>query len=67
MWFGKGINDDQKSIDAFNKILQICSLQSQFDRIQSIDDGEFQQASKSSFGKLYFYSRKNNIVAKSAS
>ncbi len=60
----KGINDDQKSIDALVKFCKYVPCKVNLIEYNPIDDGEFQQASNQALENYIFTLEKNNIVAK---
>lgn len=60
----KGINDDQKSIDALVKFCKYVPCKVNLIEYNPIDDGIFQQASNEALEKYISTLEKNNIVAK---
>lgn len=60
----KGINDDQKSIDALVKFCKYVPCKVNLIEYNPIDDGMFQQASDEALEKYISTLEKNNIVAK---
>lgn len=60
----KGINDDQKSIDALVKFCKYVPCKVNLIEYNPIDDGEFQQASNQALENYISNLEKNNIVAK---
>ena len=60
----KGINDDQKSIDALVKFCKYVPCKVNLIEYNPIDDGEFQQASNQALENYISTLEKNNIVAK---
>ncbi|HRG17933.1 MAG TPA: 23S rRNA (adenine(2503)-C(2))-methyltransferase RlmN [Flavobacterium lutivivi] len=60
----KGINDDQKSIDALVKFCKYVPCKVNLIEYNPIDDGMFQQASNEALEKYISTLEKNNIVAK---
>ena len=60
----KGINDDQKSIDALVKFCKYVPCKVNLIEYNQIDDGEFQQASNQALENYISTLEKNNIVAK---
>ncbi len=60
----KGINDDQKSIDALVKFCKYVPCKVNLIEYNPIDDGVFQQASNDVLEKYIISLEKNNIVAK---
>ena len=59
----KGINDDQKSIDALVKFCKYVPCKVNLIEYNPIDDGEFQQASNQALENYISTLEKNNIVA----
>ena len=60
----KGINDNQKSIDALVKFCRYVPCKVNLIEYNPIDDGEFQQASEESITAYIKALEQNNIVAK---
>ena len=60
----KGINDNQKSIDALIKFCRHVPCKVNLIEYNPIDDGEFQQASEESINAYIKALEQNNIVAK---
>lgn len=60
----KGINDNQKSIDALVKFCRYVPCKVNLIEYNPIDDGEFQQASDESINAYIKALEQNNIVAK---
>lgn len=60
----KGINDNQKSIDALVKFCRHVPCKVNLIEYNPIDDGEFQQASEESINAYIKALEQNNIVAK---
>jgi 23S rRNA (adenine2503-C2)-methyltransferase len=60
----KGINDDQKSIDALVKFCKYVPCKVNLIEYNPIDDGEFQQASPEAIDNYITTLAKNDIVAK---
>ena len=60
----KGINDDQKSIDALVKFCKYVPCKVNLIEYNPIDDGEFQQASNQALENYISTLEKNNIVVK---
>ena len=60
----KGINDNQKSIDALLKFCRYVPCKVNLIEYNPIDDGEFQQASEESITAYIKALEQNNIVAK---
>ena len=60
----KGINDDQKSIDALVKFCKYVPCKVNLIEYNPIDDGQFQQASQKAIEDYIFALERNDIVVK---